>query len=185
MSISTRPSPEFFLTIHHSIISLLTTYLDLTALSELARTCRQVRANLLQYRELLISRALRCENEDADPAQRLGSALHASHDVWNTYGQNGVKVGRITSGKVGACARDMVGACRGCGKVICRVCIPLPFDSPLFCSALPSHCFCRFFALSLLKDSRLSLVAPSRTVASNNHQASSSSSATAASVGLA
>ncbi len=27
----------------------------------------------------------------------------------------------LTSGKVGRCARDMVGECRKCGAVVCRV----------------------------------------------------------------
>ena len=76
----------------------------------------------MQHRKLLINRALRCINEDTKPAERLGNALHASHAVWTAYGQNGVKIGRITSGKVGACARDMVSDCRACGKIICRVC---------------------------------------------------------------
>jgi hypothetical protein len=30
------------------------------------------------------------------------------------------------SGKVGDCARDMVGECRRCSKVVCRVCIFIP-----------------------------------------------------------
>lgn len=87
----------------------------------------------MEYRSLLISQALRCVNENTNPAQRLGNALHASHAVWTAYGQNGVKIGRITSGKVGACARDMVSECRLCGKITCRVCktdLKLP---SLFC----------------------------------------------------
>lgn len=30
-------------------------------------------------------------------------------------------IGLLTSGKVGACARDMVSECRHCGEVVCRV----------------------------------------------------------------
>lgn len=105
-------------------MSLLASYMDLTTLSDLSQTCRQVRANLMQYRSLLITKSLRCENEDTSPAARLGNALHASHAVWTAYGQTGLKVGRITSGKVGACARDMVADCRKCGRIICRVCQP-------------------------------------------------------------
>ncbi|CAK4032552.1 Hypothetical predicted protein [Lecanosticta acicola] len=104
----------------YPIVSVLARYLDLTSLFELSRTCHQVRANLLHHRQLLMSRALRCENESADPAKRLGNALHASHQVWTAYGQNGVNVGRITGGKLGACAMDMVGECRSCSKIICR-----------------------------------------------------------------
>lgn len=107
----------------YPIVSLLASYMDLTTLSDLSQTCRQVRANLMQYRSLLITKSLRCENEDTSPAARLGNALHASHAVWTAYGQTGLKVGRITSGKVGACARDMVADCRKCGRIICRNCV--------------------------------------------------------------
>lgn len=104
-----------------SIASRIATHLDLNSLHELSRTCRQFRANLLQYRDQLIEHSLRCENENANPAVRLGNALNASHHVWAAYGREGVKIGRITSGKVGACARDLVGHCRRCSKVVCRV----------------------------------------------------------------
>jgi hypothetical protein len=43
------------------------------------------------------------------------------HQNWNTFGPNGVRVPKITSGKVGACARDMVGECRKCSRIVCRV----------------------------------------------------------------
>lgn len=95
--------------------------LDLNSLHELSRTCRQFRASLLEFKVNLIDQALRCENEQTSQALRLGHALQASHDMWTAYGRDGGKVGRITSGKVGSCARDLVGECRACGKVVCRV----------------------------------------------------------------
>ena len=104
-----------------SIASSLASYIDLTTLESLAKTCRQVRANLLQYRVMLMSKTLRCHNEDTSPGKRLGAALMASRDAWTTYGRHGVKVERITSGRVGACARDMVSDCRSCGRTLCRV----------------------------------------------------------------
>lgn len=97
-------------------------YLDLTSLHELSRTCRQSRVNLLQFRSQLITQTLRCENECVDHARLLGDALSVSQQAWTAYGMNGIKIGRITSGKVGACARDMVGDCRRCGRTVCRVC---------------------------------------------------------------
>ncbi|KAK4503533.1 hypothetical protein PRZ48_004448 [Zasmidium cellare] len=100
----------------------------------------------MQHRKLLINRALRCINEDTKPAERLGNALHASHAVWTAYGQNGVKIGRITSGKVGACARDMVSDCRACGKIICRVC---PID--LLASQMNLNCVVKAPPTTLLK----------------------------------
>ncbi|KAK3068250.1 hypothetical protein LTR53_014342 [Teratosphaeriaceae sp. CCFEE 6253] len=110
----------------YPIVAQIALYLDLNSLHELSRTCRQFRAHLLQYRKQLIDRSLRCENEEANPAARLGNALHASHQVWKDYGTNGVKIGRITSGKLGACATDLVDACRRCGRVVCRNCTLKP-----------------------------------------------------------
>lgn len=107
----------------YRVVSLLAQSLDLNSLHDLSRTCRQVRANLLQYRRQLISQTLRCENEDVGPGPRLGNGLRDLHKNWNTFGPNGVQVPRITSGKIGSCARDMVGECRKCSKIVCRVCI--------------------------------------------------------------
>ncbi|KAK1079073.1 hypothetical protein LTR33_006692 [Friedmanniomyces endolithicus] len=91
----------------YPIVSQLASYLDLNSLHDLSRTCRQFRAHLLQYRTQLIEQSLTCENENSRPAARLGHALHASHQVWKAYGTNGVKIGRITTGKLGACAKDL------------------------------------------------------------------------------
>ncbi|KXS93334.1 hypothetical protein AC579_447, partial [Pseudocercospora musae] len=110
----------------YPIVTLLAGYIDLVTLENLSKTCRQIRANLLGFRAILVSQTLHCDNENANPAERLGNALHASHQVWTTYGRNGTKIGRITSGKIGACARDMVGDCRKCGKIICRNCVIKP-----------------------------------------------------------
>jgi hypothetical protein len=44
--------------------------------------------------------------------------------------------GRSYNGKSGDCARDMVGECRRCGDVICRVCTAiceLPSFGPIAC----------------------------------------------------
>lgn len=113
-----------------SVVSSLAGYIDLTTLSDLSQTCRQVRANLLQYRVMLIQKTLRCQNEFTDLGTRLGGAFMASRDAWSTYGRHGIKVDRITSGRVGACARDMVSECRSCGDAICRVC-----SSSCFCAS--------------------------------------------------
>ena len=107
----------------HSIISQLASYVDLNTLHELSRTCRQFRANLLEYRKLLIEQTLRCDNENSSPAQRLGNAFNASIQQWTANANSGVAIDRISSGKVGECARDMVGECRKCGSITCRVCI--------------------------------------------------------------
>lgn len=94
--------------------------LDLNSLHDLALTCRQFRANLLQYRKQLIAQSLRCSNEDK-PIQGLASdRFRESHAVWDTASA-GSYGGRLTSGKIGDCARDMVDECRKCGTVVCRV----------------------------------------------------------------
>ena len=70
---------------------------------------------------MLMALTLRCENEDVGTAKKLGDALSASFATWTAYGREGKKIDHITSGKIGACARDMVGECRKCGSVVCRV----------------------------------------------------------------
>lgn len=93
----------------------------------MAQTCRQIRAQLLPHRSLLVSQTLRCINETTSLNIKLANGLRGMREEWNntTYGPNGVRVNRITSGRVGACARDMVEGCKCCGVVVCRVCTPL------------------------------------------------------------
>ncbi|KFY20942.1 hypothetical protein V491_03294, partial [Pseudogymnoascus sp. VKM F-3775] len=43
--------------------TLITSHIDLNTLDSLARTCRQIRENLLQFRSQLINRTLRCSND--------------------------------------------------------------------------------------------------------------------------
>lgn len=105
-----------------SIISQLASLLDLNSLHDLSLTCRQFRANLLQYRNQLVSRTLRCTNEDVTLSTRLADRIRESHRTWKDRGANSLHGGgRLTSGKVGRCARDMVGECRRCGTIVCRV----------------------------------------------------------------
>ena len=123
-----RPNPNYTLPLSatlscYPIVTLLACYLDLNTLNNLSCTCRQFRANLLQFRKLLIEHTLRCENEKADPALRLGNGLNASLTQWRTYARTGENIGRISSGKVGACARDLVGSCRRCSRIVCRNCV--------------------------------------------------------------
>ncbi|KAI4171897.1 MAG: hypothetical protein LQ343_003974 [Gyalolechia ehrenbergii] len=95
----------------YPIVTLLTRNLDLNTLHALSRTCRQFRANLLQYRPQLIHQTLRCSNESFPSS---GSQLDFA-----TFRN---KTNALVSGRVGPCARDMVSDCRRCGKVICRNC---------------------------------------------------------------
>ena len=105
-----------------SIILLLASSIDLNTLHALSLTCRQIRYNLLQYRTRLLQSTLRCENEAQ--AHHLGlAALKPEGQKWHILGE----AGHLVSGKVGTCARDLVGGCRRCGRVVCRVCCPPNF----------------------------------------------------------
>lgn len=101
-----------------SIVSQLASLLDLNTLHDLSRTCRQFRANLLQYRKMLKALTLRCQNEFPELKGDLNQDVHASSAARMFRLK---KTERITSGKIGPCARDMVGECRKCSKIVCRV----------------------------------------------------------------
>lgn len=101
-------------------MSQLACLLDLNSLHDLSRTCRQFRANLLQYRTMLKALTLRCANERPDPVASLGEAFQNTFTTW-VGRRSDHKVDRFTTGKVGPCARDMVGECRKCSKIVCRV----------------------------------------------------------------
>ena len=49
------------------IICEIASFIDLNTLDNLSRTCRQTRENLLQFRKQLITRTLRCSNDDVVP----------------------------------------------------------------------------------------------------------------------
>lgn len=92
---------------------------DLNTLDALSRTCRQIRVNLLQYRNRLVQQTLRCENEfrDANSAES-----EKPGQKWHILGE----AGHLVSGKVSMCARDLVSDCRRCGRIVCRVRLLLP-----------------------------------------------------------
>lgn len=89
------------------IVIPLARHLDLNSLHDLSRTCRQFRANLLQCRKQLIAQSLRCSKEDDDRSSTLADRLREARLAWRTNGGSSY-AGRITSGKVGKCARDFV-----------------------------------------------------------------------------
>jgi hypothetical protein len=92
--------------------------IDLNTLDNLSRTCRQIREGLLQYRKMLLVSTLHCVNEHlpVDPEDTLRYRARAGN--WY-YMQD---MGRCSfNGKAGQCARDLVGGCRRCGTVVCRV----------------------------------------------------------------
>ncbi|KAI9791057.1 MAG: hypothetical protein M1835_000549 [Candelina submexicana] len=104
----------------YPVVTQLAQSLDLNTLHALSITCRQFRANLLPFRRQLVTQTLRCANEPARDFEH--SKVKSSEEPWRKLSDEHVEKGRLTSGKVGRCARDMVGECRKCGKVVCRNC---------------------------------------------------------------
>lgn len=76
--------------------------------------------NLLQFRSKLLTSTLHCDNEDLEPDPEHTFRYRARAADYYF-----VESGRDThgSGKVGDCARDLVGECRKCTRVVCRVCV--------------------------------------------------------------
>ncbi|KZM24073.1 uncharacterized protein EKO05_0010264 [Ascochyta rabiei] len=107
----------------YPIVRQLAGQLDLNTLHDLSRTCRQFRVNLLEYRDQLVKHTLHCCYEDDDTDSQLqarfrerpGSIQSSRH---------------MTSGKIGKCARDMVGECQRCAAVVCRNCTMKPPPTP-------------------------------------------------------
>lgn len=109
----------------HSVVKEIARSVDLNTLDALSRTCRQFRANLLPFRHQLIKLTLSCENERIETLSDLLSEGTAVPDsvkhVIKLLNQGAPEAGRLTSGRVGKCARDMVAECRRCSRVVCRV----------------------------------------------------------------
>lgn len=108
----------------YRIVSQIAHSLDLNSLHALSRTCRQFRANLLQFRKHLVTQSIRCQNEEPACTKEHGSPELELDGTWHLISDGGLAVTRLTSGKVGKCARDMVSDCRRCGMVVCRVRFP-------------------------------------------------------------
>ena len=113
------------LSVSDSIVKEIARGVDLNTLHALSRTCRQFHVNLAPFRQQLVRETLRCENEYIETVEELldaGTALPNSvKSVLRLLSQGSSVSGRMTRGKVGKCARDMVGQCRRCNKIVCRV----------------------------------------------------------------
>jgi len=108
----------------YPIVKEIARSVDLNTLDALSRTCRQFRANLLPFRHQLIKEALRCENEYIETLSALvreGATIpnNLRHAVQLLT--EGALPDRLSSTKLGKCARDMVAECRRCSRVVCRV----------------------------------------------------------------
>lgn len=104
----------------HRIIASIASHIDLNTIDALSLTCRQIRANLLQFRNQLISSTLHCENEDIEPDPEHTFRYRARAADWY-FVEGGREALGSGAGKFGDCARDMVGECRRCSRVVCRV----------------------------------------------------------------
>ncbi|TAQ89409.1 hypothetical protein B7494_g2278 [Chlorociboria aeruginascens] len=119
----------------YPIITSIASHIDLNTLDALSLTCRQIRANLLQFRTQLLASTLHCENEELklDPEHTLRYRARAANWYF-------VDMSRETVGKAGDCARDMVDGCRRTAQsnLLLRSCFVngtegfvLPFESTL------------------------------------------------------
>ena len=113
--------------------------LDLNTLHNLALTCHLFRANLLQYRKQLIAKTLRCVSDNYIGRDAEPTCAPNEQRQWHIYGYNIVHA-RLTSGRVGPCARDLVGECRRCGTIICRNCTMKPRSASLLPNRLRRLC---------------------------------------------
>ncbi|KKA20868.1 hypothetical protein T310_5106 [Rasamsonia emersonii CBS 393.64] len=109
----------------YPVVKEIAKSVDLNTLDALSRTCRQFRANLLPFRHQLIKLTLRCENERIETLSDLlseGAAIPESlKHVIRLINQGAPEARRLTSGRVGKCARDMVAECRRCSRVNCTI----------------------------------------------------------------
>ncbi|KAJ5544754.1 hypothetical protein N7535_006860 [Penicillium sp. DV-2018c] len=109
----------------YPIVKEIARAIDLNTLYALSSTCRQFHVNLLPFRHQLARNTLRCENEYIETLAEMldsGSVLPDSvKSVIRLLSGPSAGQSRLTRGKVSKCARDMVGECRRCAKVVCRV----------------------------------------------------------------
>jgi hypothetical protein len=98
----------------NSIVRQLASQLDLNTLHYLSRTCRQFRANLLEYRQEFVKHKLHCCNEQDDAAKPVSPPQEARLRLSSSR--------QLTCGRVGRCVCNMVGECQRCGVAVCRVC---------------------------------------------------------------
>lgn len=72
-----------------------------------------------------MKKTLRCENEYIETlSEMLGDGAVLPDNLKNILrllSRDTVDLGKLTSGKIGKCARDMVAECRRCSRVVCRV----------------------------------------------------------------
>ncbi|TQN70715.1 hypothetical protein CSHISOI_04715 [Colletotrichum shisoi] len=116
----------------YPIVMSIAEHIDLNTLDSLARTSRQVRRGLLQYRSILLSSTLHCSNEGTpvDPESTFRFRARAGNWYYMEDGRN-------YNGKSGSCARDLNcaikppahNALRERHRRLCNPCIKDPIAS--------------------------------------------------------
>ncbi|KAL4788203.1 hypothetical protein BJX76DRAFT_316622 [Aspergillus varians] len=150
---------------------------DLNTLYALSRTCRQFYVNLAPYRQQLVKHTLRCENEYIETLSDMlksGTAIPDSvKTVIRLLSRSALSSGQLTSGKISKCARDMVGECRGCSKVVCRNCTAKPPNSATLKNRIRRLCTtCRKAPLNkLVSPSLHAPLPPTKSDSANNTSA--------------
>lgn len=118
----------------YPIVKEIARAIDLNTLYALSSTCRQFHVNLAPFRHQLARETLRCENEYIETLAEMldsGSVLPDSvKSVIRLLSRPSGEQTRMTRGKVAKCARDMLGECRRCAKVVCRNCTIKPPSQP-------------------------------------------------------
>ncbi|WZH43907.1 uncharacterized protein QYS62_004920 [Fusarium acuminatum] len=116
MDSSTFQSPVTSAFQCYPVVEAIVASIDLNTLDALSRTCRLVHHGLIQYRSTLINSTLHCQNEHVpvDGSETFRYRARAGNWFY-------MEDGRSYNGKSGDCARDMVGECRRCNDVICRI----------------------------------------------------------------
>ncbi|KAJ5169678.1 uncharacterized protein N7500_002461 [Penicillium coprophilum] len=118
----------------YPIVKEIARAIDLNTLYALSSTCRQFHVNLAPFRQQLVKATLRCENEYIETLAEMldsGSVLPDSvKSVIRLLSRPSGDHTRMTRGKVAKCARDMVGECRRCAKIVCRNCTIKPPSQP-------------------------------------------------------
>lgn len=137
-----------------SVVISIASCIDLTTLDSLSRTSRYIHDGLIQYRKSLLAATLRCTNE-LEPVDRE-QALRYRARASNWHYMDG---GRSYAAKSGSCARDMVGECRRCSDVICRVIFFPPVASqPFPLSSISSRCRWCYFLPGVCKSVQVDAV---------------------------
>ncbi|OBT75157.1 hypothetical protein VF21_05481 [Pseudogymnoascus sp. 05NY08] len=107
--------------------TIITSHIDLNTLDSLARSCRQIRENLLQFRSQLISRTLRCSNDAVALNKNHTLRYRARATNWYFVEEDGVN----SEGKNCAIKPPAPILLHHRHRRLCPTCLSLPLPSLL------------------------------------------------------